>query len=111
EGAEDDLAAGGDGVRAIDDLERRDADGTPGTMDELDAGGQDLVDAVLHDAVRLAPAHFHQHPRPRCRAGDCLEPAARRGAVPMLVEEFHVDSSPSCSSSRKSSNTRCGPAS
>ncbi|MNP32748.1 hypothetical protein D3C76_1259480 [compost metagenome] len=46
----------------IDALFGHDADRAAGTVDKLDAGRQQLEQAVLHDGVGMAAAHLH-HPQ------------------------------------------------
>ena len=46
----------------IDALFGHDADRAAGAMDKLDAGRQQLVQAVFHDGVGMAAAYLH-HPQ------------------------------------------------
>ncbi len=72
-------------------------------MHELDAFGQESVDAVFDDGVSLAAANFHQHPGPRDDAVDLSHDFLGHGFVAIFVEVFHGgDSSISGSSSSES---------
>src|SRR5690606_4105299 len=85
----------------------------------LDGVGEQPIEPVANDGVRLPAAHLHDHPRPRDLGRDALDQPAHERRVAILVEVLHVgspapdgraESSPSASSSspssRKSANAR-----
>src|SRR5262249_22599965 len=86
---EDDAWPLRDRVRLVDLFEGRDADRASGTVDELDAGRQQPIDAVLDDRVRLPPADFHQSPRLRRHALDLGDDLGGDVTVTILVEILH----------------------
>src|SRR5215472_14690788 len=71
-------------------------------MDEFHFARQQLIDPIAHQRVSLAPADFHQHPRPRDLLGDLLGERARNLRVAVLVDVFHA--SPSGGSGRKAAS-------
>jgi len=62
EGAEGEARARRERERAVDHLERRDADGAAGSVDELHARRQQSVQAELEDGVGLAATDLHERP-------------------------------------------------
>ena len=62
QGDQNDVGLAGQLDGLIDAFFWHDADRAAGTVDKLDAGGQQLVQAVLHDGVGMAAAHLH-HPQ------------------------------------------------
>ncbi len=88
-GHEDDIGSQCQGNRLVDDLDRRDADRAARSVDERDLLRQHPVDAVLEEAVRLAPADFHDAPRPRDGARYGVEELAGGVTVAVLVEVAH----------------------
>src|SRR5262249_12787742 len=89
ERGEDDAGPLRDRVRLVDLLERRDADRASGAVNELDAGREQSIDAVLDDRVRLPPADLHQGPRPRRDAMDLGGDLRGDLTVAILVEILH----------------------
>ncbi len=77
-------------MRLVDLLERRHAHGAAGAVDQLDLGGQQPIDAVLDDGVRLPPAHLHEGPRARHDPPELGQHLGGHPPVPVLVEVFHA---------------------
>ena len=89
ERAEDHVGPRRDLQRLVDDLERGDADRAAGSVDQLDAVGQQLVEAVPDDRVGLAAADLHHRPGVLGRGVDVVEqPLGQRGVLE-LVEVLH----------------------
>src|SRR6478672_393409 len=86
EGAEDHLWTRRDLERLVDHLERGDADRAAGAVDQLDAVGQQLVEAVPDDRVRLAAADLHHRPGLRDGGLDVVQQARGQRGVLELVE-------------------------
>ncbi len=87
--AEDDAGLRGNRQSLVNQFERRDADGTAGTVDHLDAGGQHLVDAVANDGMGLAAADFHDLPWARGDLVNLARHALGDFAVAELGEVLH----------------------
>src|SRR5262249_46575912 len=60
EAGEEHARLAGDGDAVVDPAHGNDAHRAAWTVDELDVGGQQVVDAVLVDRVRVPGAHFHE---------------------------------------------------
>ena len=60
EAGEDDVVLGGHRDPVVDASHRDHADRAPGAVDQLDVLGEQVVDAVLVDRVRVPAAHLHQ---------------------------------------------------
>jgi hypothetical protein len=73
----------------VDGLKGRDADGTSWAMDDFNATGKELLDAVAHDGVGLAATNFHEHPWARNRLGDLSRQGPSHAMVPVFVKIFH----------------------
>ena len=65
--------------------------GTTGAMHQLDPLGQELIDAVLDDGMRLPAADFHDDPGPGHGARNGVGQFARGRGVAIFVEVFHGD--------------------
>ena len=89
EGAEDHVRPGGDGDRAVDHLERRDADRAAGAVHEAHRRRQQLVHAELQDGVGLAAADLHERPGPGDRLADAAHDRVDGGGVAVLVDVAH----------------------
>jgi hypothetical protein len=64
--------------------------GHPRAVHKLDAGGEDVLDAVPVDGVGVAPAHLHQlHVVVSGELGDLRHECARGSRVAVLVDEAH----------------------
>src|SRR5690606_22009395 len=94
EGAEDHVGSGGDLQGLVDDLQRGHAHRAAGSVDQLDAFGEKLVDAVPDDGVRLPAAHLHQRPRPGHRGLDVVEQPLRELGILEFVDVLHCRTSP-----------------
>ena len=66
------------GVGAVDHFQAGDADRAAGAVNQFDFLGQDFVDAVFDDGVRLPAADFHDRPGPGDGAGDGVGQFLRR---------------------------------
>ena len=99
-------------IAVVDATHRDHADRAAGPVDELDVRGQEVVDAVLVDRVRVPAAHLHDLVLP---AGlDGREDLAREHPpelrVPILVDELHAtlaSATPACT--RRLSPAATGP--
>ena len=105
EGREDDTGPLRDRVRLVDLLERRDAHRAAGAMDQLDLRGQQPIDAVLDDGMRLPPAHFHQGPWARHDPPELRQHLGGDPPVAVLVEVLHPGASGVSSSPRRPSSS------
>ncbi len=109
EGAEGDVRPRGDGVSAVDHLQRGDAHGASRPVDQFHLRRQQAVDAVLDNGVRLAAADLHDGPRPGNGARNGGRQRHGRLGVPVLVQVFHGEgscNSSSCFISARNSKTR-----
>src|SRR5271166_3159668 len=105
-GRKDDVSLLCDKSRVVDAAHRDHADRASGTMDEGQALGQIVLDAVLVDRVRVASADLHHLISTRSQTcGDFLGEALREVARSVLVYEAHegipVSSSMPCVSSKR----------
>ena len=73
----------------VDEFDRRYADRTTGPVDQRYVLWKHLVQAELHDCVRLASADFHDLPRLRDELPDPVCVMARGFGVAIFVHEFH----------------------
>jgi hypothetical protein len=55
-------------------------------MNKFQALGQELVDPVAHDGVRLASADFHEHPGPSAQGSDLARQSTRDPSVAVFVQ-------------------------
>jgi hypothetical protein len=74
----------------VDQVDRRDADRAPRSVDQGEVRGQELIDAVAEDGVGLAAADFHDGPWPRDSGANGARQAARLFRVAEFVEELHA---------------------
>jgi len=77
-------------VGLVDHFERRDTDGAAGAVDEFDAFGEQVIDAVLDNGVRLTAADFHENPGTSLDAMHLGHEFGRKFAVAVFVEVLHV---------------------
>ena len=80
---------GSDLNRFFNQLQRGDADGASGAVDQRDGRREKFVDPELHDGVRLSSAHLHDCPW-FCR--DALEAFGKltgRVRIAVFIDEFH----------------------
>ncbi len=82
-----------DGVRPVDHLHRRDADRAAGAVHQFDRFGENFINAIFDDGVRLPAADFHDDPGPGRGAGNRGGQFFRRFGVAIFVEIFHGKSS------------------
>ena len=82
------LRSDGDGL--VDGFERSDAHRAARTVDELDALGQNFIDAVAHERVGLAAADLHEHPVVGDAARDFGDDGVRDVLVAIFVQIFHL---------------------
>ena len=92
ERGEGDLGAAGDGDGAVDQLERRDADGAARAVDERDELGEHPVEAVLDERVGLPAADLHEGPGAGDEGADRVGDLPDALLVPVLVDELHETS-------------------
>ena len=94
----------------VDAPHRDHADRTAGPVDELDVLGQQVVDAVLVDRVRVPAAHLHHLvvPARLDRREDLRGQRPPERAVAELVDELH---GPSLTSATPASNSTWSPGS
>ncbi len=91
-GAQDEARARRELDRVVDAPDRQHADRAAGTVDHVDVGRQQVLEAVARDRVRVAAAEFHQvvaAPGP-CFAGDRAGERARELAVAEFVDVLHA---------------------
>src|SRR5262249_46781199 len=98
EGREDDAGLPRDRVGLVDLLQGGDTDGTAGAVNQLDPRGEEAVDAVLDDRMRLAAADLHERPRARRDALDLSEHLRGELPVAVFVEVLHGPASGTSSS-------------
>ena len=80
----------GDGDRVVDSSHRDDTYGTARAVHELDALGQDMLDAVAVDRVRVTTADLHELEEVVTgQLGDARDQRTRRNRIPILVDVFH----------------------
>ena len=75
--------------RLVDQVGAGDADRAAGAVDERDDGGQELVQAELHDGVGLAAADLHDRPGAGRLAGDGVGQPAHDAGVAVFVDVLH----------------------
>ena len=63
--------------------------GQPGPVHQLEPLGQQIVDAVAHDGVRLAAADLHEHPAPGDHAAQLGEDCLGAPPVAEFVDVLH----------------------
>ncbi len=85
----DDVGSRGDRLSPVNRLQRGHADRTARPVNQLDAVRQERVEAVLHDAVRLAAADLHDGPGPGRGPPDRGQQLFGRHAVAIFIEIFH----------------------
>ena len=87
---EDDARCLGDGDRVVDPAHRDDADRAARSVHQLDGLGEDVLDPVPVDGVRVPAAHLHQlEVVVAGELGDLRHQRARRGRIAVLVDEAH----------------------
>src|SRR5581483_8720886 len=89
ERAEDNVRTAGNGVGLVNHLQRGDAHRAARAVHQFNSFGQQEVEAVFHDRVRLSAADFHDHPGPGLDAADLVHHLARQLLVPVFVKVFH----------------------
>ena len=89
EGAQDGARGQGDSDGLVDGFQRRDADRAAGPVNQLDAGGQQPVDAVLEDGMRLPAADLHDGPGSGAGPGDRIGQGSHPFRLAVLVLVFH----------------------
>src|ERR1051326_173070 len=94
-------------MRLVDHFQRGDADGTPRSVHKFDFLWKEVVDSVLHDAVRLAAAEFHQYPWTGNGLANFISEFTSECLGPIFVDVFHVSSSINCPSSSSTLYVRC----
>ena len=87
---EDDTRGLGDGDRVVDPAHRDDAHRAARPVHQLDGLGQDVLDPVAVDRVRVAAAHLHElEVVVAGEVGDPRHQRACRGGIAVLVDEAH----------------------
>ncbi len=77
--------------RVVDAAHRDHAHRAAGSVHQLDGLGQQVLDSVPVDGVRVTAAHLHELELVACRElGDRLDQRARGRRVPEFVDELHV---------------------
>ena len=89
ERTEENAGLGGDGEGLVEDFEGGDADRAAGPVDQLDRGGEELVDAVAEDGVGLSAADLHDCPGAGGLRVDFGEELLCDGGVAEFVQVFH----------------------
>ena len=88
---EDDAGLFGQPHRVVDAPHRDHADRAPGSVHQFDGLGQQMLDAVAVDGVRVTAAHLHELEMVAGREfGDRFDQGARGGRVPEFVDELHA---------------------
>jgi hypothetical protein len=73
----------------VDHLQRSDTNRATGPVDELNLTGQQAIDPILHDAVSLSAADFHQDPGAVNGAVNLADDLLRDIFAAVFVEIFH----------------------
>src|SRR5262249_20709622 len=110
-GSEDNARLRRDSDRAIHHLDRSHTDRTSGSMNEFDFTGQQFVDTVAHERMRLSAAHFHQHPGPRHFLLDVFCDRQRDFGIAILVDVLQAGTLPgsACDGSGSSPSSLSAP--